>query len=137
MDWDALVLASDPERTIALARAIGALVNGEVTYLDGSWLTKRGDPSKNWIARPGGESPYGLIIVERSAVEEMGLMGLDDECARLVIPILVITETQEPPFVVFGPGGPYRDSNPTNPPWRYVCREAGLNQAIESFNAWL
>lgn len=127
---DVLILGGDSDRSISLARTLGPMVDAEVDYLDGSQLPKRGDPSKNWVT-----ADYGLVVVETAAVSGMNLIGLDDECTRLAVPILVVTETEEPPFLVFGQGGPYELSK--NPPWRYVCREADLDQAAQSFNAWL
>lgn len=115
---------------------IGMSVKEQTPYipLDGSALVKRHDLPKNWF----GAGQYVLVVVdlERIGGSVLRLMGLEDHCAAIGLPILVLTTKEEPPYVVFGDGGPYHDGRSPNPPWRIVCQPADRDQALQKFTAW-
>ena len=128
-----LVLGVSADRLVAIGRS----VRGQTSCipLDGSNMVGRQDPPKNWFDT--GE--YVLLIVDLEFLggSAMQLMMIEDHCAAIGLPVLILTTEEDPPYVLFGEGGPYRgDSVAHNPPWRIVCRPADRDQALQNFTAW-
>ncbi len=127
-----LVLGADQSR---LTR-IGGYVKGQTSYtpMDGSVFVERHDPPKNWF--DAGE--YVLLIVDLEFLggSAMNMMMIEDHCAAIGLPVLVLTDTEYQPWIVFGKGGPYRRGGPPNPPWRIVCRTAEMGQELQKFTVW-